>query len=421
MVMLMEDFLGKCQEARKYAFSLKDPLIVHHYDADGLSSGSLVAGAFLKEGRKPRRECIRKLDDDAIERLAKEEEIIFVDLGGGNRRVNELKDVLVIDHHQTEGIEKFQVNPLLHGIDGGRELSASGCAYCVFRAHPDLAVVGAVGDMQAPLEGMNRWVLGQGEDEVKVENDLRFYGRYCRPLVQFLAYSDDPYVPGISFREDKAGELLKELGIPYEGRVYADLNDDEKKALISGLARILIGASRRTDLIGESYVFPKRPRNETYEANEFATLLNACGRHGKPDVGVRVCLGDPDAYEEAREMLRLHRKMLRSGVEFAGRRIQDMGSFLLLDGRGVIDESIIGIVCGMAMRGKAVIGISSSAHGMMKVSGRLPKGSERNMGQLMKRAGEELGGIGGGHQMAAGASLPEERINEFLLMCGSYF
>ncbi len=417
----MEEFLEKCDEARKYAFSFKDPLIVHHYDADGVSSGALVAGAFGKENKKFRRECIRKLDDDAIERLSKEQEIIFVDLGGGNKRVNELNDVLIIDHHQSEGIDKLQANPVLHGLDGGNELSASGCAYCVFRVHADLAVVGAVGDMQAPLTGMNRWVLEQGKDEVTVENDLRFYGRYCRPLVQFLAYSDDPFVPGISFREDKAEELLKELGIVYDKRSYADLNEDEKKTLISALAKILIGANRKTDLIGESYVFPKRPRNETYEANEFSTLLNACGRHNKPDIGVNVCLGDESAYEEARKMLALHRRMLRNGVEFAGRKMQEMGKFFLLDGRGVVDENIIGIVCGMTMRKKPVIGISSSENDTIKVSGRLPKTSEKNMGDLMKKASLELGGVGGGHRMAAGAALPEGKINEFLLLCGEYF
>jgi nanoRNase/pAp phosphatase (c-di-AMP/oligoRNAs hydrolase) len=39
----------------------------------------------------------------------------------------------------------------------------------------------------------------------------------------------------------------------------------------------------------------------------------------------------------------------------------------------------------------------------------------------MKKSSLELGGVGGGHQMAAGASLPADKINEFLLFCGSYF
>ncbi len=414
------EFLERCEEAKRLAFSFKDPLIVHHYDADGVSAGALVTGAFLKQGKSFRRECISKLDDQAIEKLKKEKELIFVDLGGGNQRVNELDDVLIIDHHQTGGIEKFQVNPLLHGMDGGRELSASGTAYCVFREHADLGVVGAVGDMQSPLQGMNRWVAEEGvkSGEIKLEQDIRLYGRYCRGLVQFLAFSDDPYIPGISYREDKAEELLKELGIRHEGRVYADLDDEEKKRLVSALARILISTNRKTDLIGESYIFPKRPKNETYEANEFSTLLNACGRHSRPDIGVKVCLGDESAYDEAKELLRLHRKMLREGIAYANRSIQDLGSFCLLDGRGRIDENIIGIVCGMSVRNKPVIGIALGDNDTMKASGRVPKGSDINMGELMKKAAGELGGVGGGHKAAAGASLPRGKINGFLVFCG---
>jgi len=75
--------------------------------------------------------------------------------------VNELQDVLIIDHHQTKGVEKHQVNPLLYGIDGGDELSSSGAAALVFDTHFDLGVVGAVGDMQYPLRGMNRHMLGK--------------------------------------------------------------------------------------------------------------------------------------------------------------------------------------------------------------------------------------------------------------------
>jgi RecJ-like exonuclease len=417
----MSEFLEKCEEARKYALSFNDPLIVHHYDADGLSSGALVIGAFISKNKKFRRKCIKKLDDHAIEELRKEKEIIFVDLGGGNQLVNELKDILVIDHHQTQGIEKFQINPLLHGIDGGEELSAAGTAYCVFKEHADLGIVGAVGDMQTPLKGMNRWVLEEGvkKGEIKIEEDLRFYGRYCRNLIQFLAYSDDPYIPGISFREDKAGELINDLNLEGE-KVYAELNNEEKKLLISALAKILIRANRKTDLIGESFIFPKRPKNETYEANEFSTLLNACGRHSKPDIGIKVCLGDESAYSEASELLRLHRKMLREGIGFASRNIQDLGGYCLLDGRGIIDEGIIGIVCGMLVRKKPVIGIALGGNESIKVSGRRPRSSGANLGEMMKKACEELGGVGGGHKMAAGASLPLNKINEFLLFCGNY-
>lgn len=429
-------FFERCDEARRIAFSFSDPLVVHHYDADGISSGALVIDAFRDQGRKVRSECIKKLDDHAIERYSggngsrREREIIFVDLGGGNKRVNELGDVVIIDHHQTEGVDKLQANPLLFGIDGGNELSAAGTAYCVFRKRADLAVTGAVGDMQHPLTGMNRWVLGEGvkNGEVSVEEDLRFYGRYSRTLVQFLAYCDDPFIPGITYREERAAEFLAEAGIKFEGRKYSDLDEPEKKALVSGIARILATAGHLKDansLIGETYVFPGRPMDETYEAAEFSTLLNACGRHSKPGVGVNVCL-DNEALSEARSLLLLHRKMLREGIEFAGRNVQDFGMFRFLDGRGIIDEGVIGIVCGMALRqswSEPIIGIAYGEDGGIKVSGRAPRAQvERgmNLGELMRHASQKAGGIGGGHMIAAGASIPKESLNAFLLAAGEF-
>lgn len=405
-------FLEKCAEGKKIAFSMNDPLVVHHYDADGLSSAAIVIGSFLKENRKVRRLCIKKLDDQAIETIKKEKEIIFVDLGGGNTRVNELGDILIIDHHQTEGIQKFQINPLLFGIDGGRELSSSGTAYCIFRNFPDLGITGAIGDMQHPLIGMNRYVLEEGvsKGEIRVDYDLRFYGRYSRNLKNYLIYSDDPYIEGLSFREERVENLLNELDIDKE-RKYADLNDDEKKRLVSSIAVI----SKSKNLFGESYVFPKREMNETYEANEFSTLLNACGRHNNPEIGIKVALGDMSVYKDANELLNYHRKMIRSGIEFANANIQDFGTFLFIDGRGKIDESIIGIVCGMSNRTKPVIGISLSDNSI-KISGR---GKNINMGELMKGC-NKIGGIGGGHKVAAGASIPQDRLNDFLLFANEY-
>jgi RecJ-like exonuclease len=188
------------------------------------------------------------------------------------------------------------------------------------------------------------------------------------------------------------------------------------KTLISG---------GRTGIMEESYVFPERPRDETFEANEFSTLLNACGRHGKPDIGVRVCLGDESACGEARALLQLHRKMLREGISFATSHLQDLGPFYFLDARGIVNEGIIGIVCGMALQQsqKPVLGFSFGDGGMLKVSGRAPKALVKNglnLGALMKKATEELGGAGGGHRMAAGASIPAGKLNEFLLLAGEY-
>ena len=426
------EFLERCEEARMVALSFKDPLIVHHYDADGISSGAIAQSAFRKEGKKYRAFPTKKLDNIVIGQIQHEPEIIFVDLGGGNKRVNELKDVVILDHHQTKGIEKLQANPLLFGIDGGQELSASGVAALVFNHHFDLGVVGAVGDMQYPLSGMNRLVLQKGiaAGELEAKNDLRLYGRYSRPLVDFLAYSDDPTIPSLSVNPENCEKFLSDLGIPLkEGeawRKYSNLSFNEMKKLISALTKLFVDKGMgwaASGLVGETYLLKKREHQPaTYDASEFSTALNACGRHGEPQVGVALCLEEPGSYEKALELLKKHKIAIREGVLFAKKSMNDFGPFIFIDARGIVEDSIIGIVCGMVSggTGKPILGASLSETGI-KVSSR---GTKRlvdaglNLGNAMSLASEEVGGVGGGHRIAAGANIPPGTLNRFLHSIG---
>ncbi|MFH2106871.1 MAG: DHH family phosphoesterase, partial [Candidatus Micrarchaeota archaeon] len=424
-------------------FSMSNPLIVHHYDCDGITSGSIVADAFRSKSKKYRQKWIKKLDDSVIDELksSKEKEIIFVDLGGGNKRVNELDDVLVIDHHQTEGIDKLQINPLLFGVDGGEELSAAGTTSLVFDHREDLGIVGAVGDMQHPLKGANRFLLEKAVKKqlVNVEHDLCFYGRFSRPIIQFLMYSDDPYIPGLSYDEAQVIALLNRLGIKMKNgdgdrdrwRTYSDLSKEEKMRLVSELANMLLNQNqikKAEDLIQESYLMANQPKDtEMYEANEFSTLLNACGRHGKAEIGVSVCLGDKGAYDKARELLSLHRRMIKDGIEYAKKNVQDFGKFYFLDARGIIDEGIIGIICGMYLHPastKPMIGISDGDEDTLKLSSRGTKkliAEGLNLSAALHEVTEIVGGVGGGHRIAAGASFPKAKINEFLSELGLRF
>lgn len=422
-----EEFVEAAKEAKKIAFSFSNPLIVHHYDADGISAGGVVKAAFLNETRAHRIMALKKLDDSAIDILRNEKEVIFVDLGN-NERVGELKDVLIIDHHQVKESGKPQINPLLHGIDGGSELSSSGTAYFVFGNNADLGVVGALGDMQYPLQGANLRLAGEGvaKGEVRKVMDARLYGRYSRPLVQFLAYNEEPYVPGISYNEANAQKLLEDLGIELRKgedlRRYADLKDGEKKKLVSAIAEMVSrrGALRYESLVGEVYELPKRPdKSMLYDAHEFSTVLNACGRHGKPELGIAICLGDEAAYLEASSFIALHRRMIREGVEFGRRNIVDLGAFLFLDARRAVDEGIIGIVCGMLLQGSAkpIIGVATGEGETIKVSSRTGKKSGIDLGKMLSETVAAVGGVGGGHAVAAGANIPLTVLNEFLLRC----
>jgi len=239
-------FMERCQEAFESASKMQNPLIVHHYDCDGITSGSIVASWFEANGKPFRMKTVRKVDAELIDSLKGEPRIIFVDLGSGSPALDELTgEVVVIDHHQPQCKKHLQANPHLFGFDGGSELSAAGCAYFVFHTGVDLGIVGAVGDIQTPLRSLNHLMLDEAveQKQVAVSTDLRLFGRNSRPLTQLLTYADDPYLPGLTGNENACATLLSDLGIPLKTgekwRTYSDLSQKEKTALVSSLADLL--------------------------------------------------------------------------------------------------------------------------------------------------------------------------------------
>lgn len=424
-------FLKRCAEAFEAASAMENPLVVHHYDCDGITSGSIVASWFEKNGRKYRMKAVRKLDPDFIASVASEKNIIFVDLGSGSAAVDELENnVVIIDHHQPVCKRHLQANPHLFGFDGGSELSAAGCAYFVFKTSVELGVVGAVGDIQAPFRSLNKQMLDEAvqQKQVEVSVDLLLFGRNSRPLTQFLLYADEPYLPGLTGHEDACNKFLSELGIELKSggkwRAYNDLSAGEKKRLVSALAELLsmkISPEAANRLTGEVFTLNNRPEGtELRDASEFSTVLNACGRNGKPELGVEVCLSREGAYEKARVLLAEHRKNLRAGIEFAMKNSQDLGKFLLIDGRGIISDSIIGVVAGMLFpgaRNKPVLALSLEETGKIKLSTRGTKklvAEGLNLSKILSECCAVVGGVGGGHNIAAGATIPNEKLDEFL-------
>lgn len=414
-------FLEDCEEGRRISLSFSNPLIVHHIDADGISSGAIVEYALRKQGKKVKRKAVKKIDEKIVEGLGQQKELIFTDLGN-TKLMDEFKDVVIIDHHQPV-TKCFQVNGMKHGIDGAREISSATTAYCVFKEKPELAVVGSVGDMQYPLKGMNREVAKK--EEIRITRDVRIYGRTSRPLIQFLMYADDPMFPGLYENEKGTTEFLQDMGIELKNgtwRTYSDLTEKEKVMLVSGLVELLLDKGYKADVIGEVYVLKNR-RKELSDAHDFSTIVNACGRNGDPTLGVEVCLDDR-YYEKAFVILNAYKKILKNGLVFAKSSVVDFEKFLFLDGRKRIGETVIGVVCGMYLpptSRKPILGISLDEEGNIKASARantylIKRGL--NLGVIMRKCAESVGGIGGGHTIAAGASFSKERMNEFLICFG---
>ncbi len=423
-------FLDRCNEVYQTIEKFENPIVVHHYDADGLTSGAIVLSGLRDMKKRHSEITIKKLTKQFVEKLKlRNRPIIFVDLGGGQEFVNELNEVVIIDHHQTKSINKLQANPHLFGFDGSTELSASGTAFLVFKNRIDLAITGAVGDMQMPFIGLNKKILELAEKrgEVEIRKDLLFYGKFSRSLISFLSLNDEPYIPGISNSEKLTEDFLDRLGLlDKKDKKYYELEEADKKKIIGALMVHLSQKKIDIPIVGDNYIFPNNP-NIIKDASEFSTLLNACGRNDKPEIGIGVCLKEKDSLEKAEILLAEHKKNLKQGIEIAIKQIVEFDNFYFFDARGLVRENIVGVVIGMLPfleNKKPIIAYAVDEEtGGIKISSRISKGNgicKANLGDMMKIAAEKCNGIGGGHSVAAGASIPKECAEKFLLFCNEY-
>ncbi|NYT02434.1 MAG: DHH family phosphoesterase, partial [Methanosarcinales archaeon] len=368
---------------------------------------------------------------------------------------------VIADHHRPASADGSSrdsivahINPHLAGADGATQLSGSGAAFLLARALSSgpssspstgqdnddlsaLAVVGAVGDLQdlasGRLLGINRRLLdiGSSTGVLSFGPDLKLFGRQTRPVFKMLEYSQDPYIPGLSGNEDACISFLRDLGLRLGGerwRRWIDLNQEEKSRIVSALMReglkSGLAAPQLERLVGEVYTLLREGEGtELRDASEFSTLLNATARYGHSRIGLQVCMGDRgSSFEEAQTLLNEHRKNLVEGLKLVrDRGIVSLPHIQYFDAGDAILDTIVGIVAGMSFqmgdRSKPILAFARATDGSLKVSARGTQNLVRaglNLAEALSTSARALGGVGGGHNVAAGATIPPASREEFL-------
>ncbi len=478
---LPDSMLCQINQARDVILKSEKALAISHIDADGISALSIVVTTFERAHVEVVWKNIHQLNSETIQEvhtLVREHRpdlLILTDLGTGQMELVEstvaleeyLKWIIVLDHH-LPSVERagpsslhlddkiIEINPCQHGFDGGYDISAAGVAFLVALSVStdnidlsELAVVGATGDLQdyygKGFLSLNKAIVQAGEDAgfIKVERDLTFFGINTRPLPYLLEYATEPYLPGITGNTESCFSFYDDLEIPLRDendrwRMWTDLENEEKQKVIHALfSHILVTYENprvAEGIVGDVVSLMKRPpRTEMRTAKEFSTLLNACGRNRRPDVGVSICLDDEEAFRQGRTLLQEHRANLAAAL----RRLETDG-YLEEEGMYVVrdpetPDTIIGVVIGMAQGSRIVptdrpiIGVStntSSEGPLAKISGRargelVDKGINLRdafvtVGEIMNEEHAEQIVEAGGHPMAAGAFVHKDYLDEFL-------
>jgi len=441
---IIEDILKSAETAAEKIQNFDGKIrLIGQYDADGICATAIAHEMLERLDKDFEYEILKQLYEEDVKRLAEEDEdlLLFVDIGSGQSELLEKyiiketdKKIVVSDHHEPQIEGSFtHINPHFLGLDGGEAISAAGMTYLlaekVSEENEDLipfALTGAAGDVQkqeGEFLGVNEQLaekaVGNGYLEKKKGLDL--YGRSTKPIQDSLKYTTDPHLEGISNNESGAIQLVESAGIDTrkngDFRTLADLSEEEERRLTH---RMIEQGLPVQQLLNNIYIL-----ENGYEIDEFSTVINACGRLGEPKKGVKILLkNDEDLIDK---MSSKYGRKVSKSLRYVENNKEDNEivyekNIGVIDGNSSIDEEFIGTVTTIAMsngmfNSSVVMGVADAENDKVKISSRATKEaveSGLNLGEVIGEICEECDGEGGGHNIAAGAKIPQREKQKFI-------
>ena len=315
-----------------------------------------------------------------------------------------------------------------------------------------LALAGALGDRQQLSEGVNRQILDEALNAgvVSARKGLKLSGESLR---EALLFSTDPYTE-LAGSPEMVESFCEDVGVSAEQKI-SELTEEEQRRIADALVALLHTPHPQEKGEGESE--KEGTRNEAGEetesvsekalrlyedalfgttfilneeviasAEEFMRIIDACGRFGKGGIGLALCLRDESVLEDAR---RLHRKFqtklvlelrrVRESRRRATTAVKEMPNLYYFFVR---ERGITGVLAGILARyifvDKPVVVLNTigKPENETKISARcgtLLKGVV-DLSTAVSVAALKVGGFGGGHPSAAGASIPAGTEKAFI-------
>ena len=446
------------RDIKKLAIMVSNALepiaVLTHYDADGLASGGAVARFLSKSEKLFLLRSTASLSEDVLNAFfsIRAKTYIVQDMGSGDLKLiyskwknTDSNLLLIIDHHKLldeppQDKRVHIINPEVYGVDGGR----IGCTsiltglmgyYGLGERDPyflEIGVVGAAGDMQMQnkIEGVNDHFLrlAEGKGIVKKETEFVFFTLRRLPIFKAIVWNLVPYIPGFSNREDIGLNIVRKAGIKIRNRsgeyiTVSELSEEEKtkllEVIIKYIASLGIDELDTSDFLTNVLYLPLEEDPYLQTAIEFSNMISGCGRMDREEIGIALSAGSRgEILMEAKRIVEERRKILAKYLDLAERMIKIYDGIL-----GIVDlrdtafsVKFSGTISTIFSRSltyndKIIIVISTDEDGKIHLSSRAPRSlvdKGLDLAKIMNSLAEELGGHGGGHNIAAGASLPSE-------------
>jgi len=434
---MADDILELSKKASEMILSMPKSTrvrVISHYDADGITSAGILCIALHRAGYDFHASLMRNPFTQGLERVKKEgnEFVIFSDMGSGQIEFIEQMGckAIILDHHQylksKSDKDVLQINANLCGMNGNYEACGATLSYSVAKALDpknrdliSLAIAGAIGDKQyiGGIRGYDKSILDEALSNgyLKQSTGIKLNGE---TLSDGLYYSVDPYYTGLSGNREGISKLLEKLHLEKNVKTE-DLKDDKIKQLQSILLFKLVKNGCEKNIIDT--VIRERFWSDYLqcELERFADLLDSCGKGGNRGLGLAICLNDKKSFNEAIKLEKEYKqKILDELLQLEKDGAKEKKSIRFFHSN---ESSLGGVVGGIAMnfifdKEKPMISLARKDN-ELHVSCRgnqylVNKGLD--LGLAMKEAAVPLNGHGGGHKIAAGATIALEKEEEFL-------
>ena len=397
--------------------------VVSHLDADGLSSAAIIASVLIKLKKDFQITIVKMIKPDIVELIEnrKPELVIFTDIGSGYLDIlKQIKaDSIILDHHEIEGSPSenmIHINP----EDFEIQLAGAGTAYLLAKeilqnnSLAPLAIVGTIGDVNYPTNSrLFETPL------IEAEMGLNLFGRFSRPLYRSIEYSGIPSIDSSS----KAIQFLSEIGIESQKNgdwiTPNDLDENDRKKLADALVKesLKYGKFKTKNIFSNNLTLKNFPE-ELRDPKEFAMILNACANMNDSATGIALCLGSKKALETSRGIVRGYRRLISNymkWVENNPKNIRQTKHATYIMAGDYINDNLIGTIVSMLFKPseKTIFGFANAEDGI-KVSGRSKK---VDIQKIITEAASFCNGRGGGHEFAAGATIPANTQERFIEKC----
>ena len=462
---LLNDIRDLAEDIRR----AEEPIIVlTHYDGDGLCAGAATLRYLYKLGKYALIRSTHTLNNIILEEFFElhAKTYIIQDMGSGD--LNQIYNIwmskgtsgsklYVIDHHKILAGEVLSrilenesiriLNPELYGLDGGKigctSILTSLIGYYGLNEEDvymlEIGLIGSTSDMQLQNEvySINKHLLDLAvkRDVVEVRDEFIFFTNRKLPIFKAIVWNLVPYIPGFSGRDDVGLNIVRKAGIRIRRRdgsfmTVEDLNDEERERLLGIILQYVsslgIQGIKSDDFITRTYILKLEDNPYLKTTVDFSNLVSACGRMDREAIGIVLAAGARgEVLEEALKIFEERRRILSKYLEYAESNIRVLdGLIAVIDFRGLeFNVKFSGTISTIFSRAlpyldKIIIVLAEDPiDKSIKISARAPKelvSKGFNLAIVMKKLADLLGGRGGGHNVAAGASIPIERSNEII-------